>query len=385
MPSSFSLAYGQTPLRVALPHGSLIVDPPPAPAPQDLHDLLQSALEAPVASAPLETKAANARRITLIVSDPTRPDPRREMLDAAIARLPDRAELTLAIATGTHGPCDLSQLGLPPALLDRAAVVNHDGHSDRDLVTVGTTARGTPVRLHRCAVDTDLVVATGCIKPHYFAGYGAGCKSVFPGLGASREIRLNHELKQDPQSAMGVVKGNPCREDLEEAVAMVGAPMFLLNVVVDAFGRAQLAVAGHVREAFERGARACDPFHRVRAPRRRAIVVSDRLPFTGSLYQASKLVAAVAPIAVEGATIVVAAQCPYGTGPVDTVNRAIYEIGLRPRLPRTHDIILVSDLHRRQVEPMYRRYAPTFEAALDSLDEPPVVFPNAGTAIVDAI
>ena len=37
-----------------------------------------------------------------------------------------------------------------------------------------------PVRVHRCVVDADLVIATGCIRPHYFAGFGAGVEGDLP-------------------------------------------------------------------------------------------------------------------------------------------------------------------------------------------------------------
>src|SRR5262249_49731789 len=149
----------------------------------------------------------------------------------------------LAVATGTHGPCRVDDLGLSPTSLRDAAVINHDGHSDADLVELGTTSRGTPVRVHRCLLETDLVVATGCIRPHYFAGFGAGVKALFPGLGAAAAIRINHRLKTDPQARAGVVVGNPCRDDLEEAVRSIPTPTFLLNGVCGPDDRIHTAVA----------------------------------------------------------------------------------------------------------------------------------------------
>lgn len=385
MPLRISLAYGKTPLSVRLPDGSIVVEPPTAPEPPPVADLLESALRAVIHSDSLEQLAAGASRVTIVISDATRAEPRGALLDAVLNRLPASAALTVAIATGTHGPADVEALGIPPGVLARATLVNHDGHRDDDLVHLGTTARGTSVRVHRCVVDTDLVVATGGIKPHYFAGFGAGCKAIFPGLGANHEIRVNHRLKLDPRSVAGNVHDNPCRQDLEEAVSFVKAKMFLLDVVFDGLGRIQSAVAGDIRKAFKTGAQRCDPLFRVRAKGSKSIVVSDALPVTGSVYQASKLVAAVAPIADEGATIVVAAQCPFGTGDVATVNDAIYEIGVRPRLPGTHRIILVSELSEADIAPMYCEHAPTIEAALGQLDGPPTVFPRAGTCIVERV
>src|SRR5690606_15589808 len=140
----------------------------------------------------------------------------------------------------------------------------------------------------------DLVVATGRIKPHYFAGYGAGAKALFPGLGGNAEVRLNHRLKLEAGARAGVVDGNPCREALEEIVDALPARCYLLNVVTDAGGGAQAAVAGDVRAAFRQGAALCEPLFAATAAPAACVVVSDHLPLTASLYQASKLIAAVA-------------------------------------------------------------------------------------------
>src|SRR5205823_12754576 len=169
----------------------------------------------------------SGRRVTVAVSDATRAEPRAAFLDALRRHL-SGVEWTIAIATGTHGPADVDRLGLP-AWARAATIVNHDGRSG--LVDLGTTARGTPVRVHRCVVDADLVIATGCIRPHYFAGFGAGVKAIFPGLGDATAIRINHRLKTEPGARAGIVDGNPVREDLEEAVARVATPKRLLNGV----------------------------------------------------------------------------------------------------------------------------------------------------------
>ena len=391
MPRVITLPFGRRPYHLTLGHPDgpdlhPTVVLPPAPGPtRPLADLLQAALDAPVGSDRLEEAVWPGARVVIAVSDTTRDDPREAMLRALLARMPADIALTIAVANGTHGPCDLGRLGIPADIRARAEVVNHDAHDDRDLVTIGTTRRGTPVRLHRCAALADWVIATGRIKPHYFAGYGAGCKAIFPGLGGNREIRINHRLKQEPGARPGVVDGNPCREDLEEAVRMLPGRSFLLDVVLDDQGGAHAAVAGDIVAAFRAGVRACDPLYRVAAPRAGLVIVSDELPVTGSLYQASKLVAAAAGLLREGGTMIVAAECPEGIGPVETVNRAIYEIGLAPRLPAAHRIVLVSSLPREQVEPSYCAWAPSLEAALAGWSgAEATILPRASTLIVDA-
>lgn len=394
---AISLPFGHQPYRLDLPPGSrthVVMPPEPGPA-RPLDTLLTAALDQPIEAPRLEDAVKPGDRVVLLVSDATRDDPRAAMLAALLARLPGDIAITLAVANGTHGPCALERLGIPPEIWTRATqVVNHDAHDDRALVTIGTTRRGTPIKLHRCLAETDWIIATGRIKPHYFAGYGAGCKTIFPGLGANREIRINHALKREPLARAGVVEGNPCRDDLEEAVGQLAARRFLLNVVIDDRGGAQAAVAGDIRAAFRAGARACERLYRVAAPRAPVVIVSDALPTTSSLYQASKLVAAAAGLLHDGGTMIVVAACAEGIGPVDTVNRGIYELGLVPRLPPRHRIVLVSALSRDEVAPSYCAWAPSVESVLDELDragalgprghEAMTIVPRAGSLIIDA-
>jgi nickel-dependent lactate racemase len=279
----------------------------------------------------------------------------------------------------------VADLGLPAELLARVRPVAHDGHDPSLMVELGSTRRGTPVRVNRCLTEVDLVVATGRIKPHYFAGFGAGAKAIFPGLGENASIRTNHRLKEDAGARPGIVDGNPCREDIEEAVGLLPTPAFLVNCVLDADGRAVAAVAGEVRAAFRAGAELTRPLYRVRAPRSAAVVVSDELPLTASLYQASKLAAAAAELLEPGGTIVIAAECGDGVGGIDVVNRAIYDIGIRPRLPVGHRVVLVSAIPRDIVEQTYCAWAPSVEAALAGIDAHPTVLPRAGDALVEVI
>jgi lactate racemase len=382
------LDYGRRPRSIEVPEGACVVRAPtPTAAPPPVDHLLAEALDHPIGTPRLETHSAASRRVLVIVSDLTRAEPRPNLVAAALSRLPRTADIRIIVATGTHGPADLNEIqrAQPPEVRERVTTwLNHDGADRHPLVSLGTTKRGTPVVINQALLDADLVVATGSIIPHYFAGYGAGCKAIFPGLGGSTEIRVNHRLKLEPGARAGVVDENPCRNDLEEAVALLPKPIFLLNTVVDDDGAARAAVAGDVQEAFRAGAALCAPLYRVTALPSRRILVSGRGPVTSSLYQASKLVAAAAPLVRPGGTVIIAAECAQGTGPVDTVNRAIYEIGVKPRLPTDHRIVLVSGLDRTEVEPTYCEWAPSVEAALaEAGDDPPTILPRAASLLVE--
>jgi lactate racemase len=347
---------------------------------------MESALSRPIGSGRLEERVRGAKRVVVVVSDDTRAEPRDAMLRAVLARLPDALSVRIAVATGTHGPCSIDRLGIGADLASRVDEwIVHDGTRAGELVAIGKTRRGTPVTVNRAVLDADLIVATGCIIPHYFAGYGAGIKAIFPGLGGSREVRINHELKSQPNARAGVVDGNPCREDLEEVADLLPAQPFLLNLVLDDVGGVRAAVAGDVRAAFRAGAAACAPLYKVSARRARCVVVSGKGPITSSLYQASKLVAAAAPLVDDNGTVVLVAECWLGTGPLDIVNRGIFEIGIRPRLPAEHQVLLISALPPELVGKTYCRHVASLEVVLSGLAEPPLVLPRAGSLLCEAV
>lgn len=379
-----TLPYGDRTIAVSTAATTRWLTAPRLPPPEPVATLLTAALDAPVAGLRLEHLARPGDRITVVVSDGTRDEPRDQLLDAVRARLP-AVRLTIAIATGTHGRAGgLGPLGLSRTRHDDALVVDHDGHDPRDLVDVGVTRRGTPVRVHRCAVEADLVIATGVIRPHYFAGFGAGGKALFPGLAEAAAARINHRWKQDPGARPGAIAGNPCREDLDEAVALIGGQQFLLDGIADGHGLLRGAVAGRLPEAFARGVEQARAWVTVAARPARWIVVGDRGPVTASLYQASKCVAAVGPLLADGGTIVLVAPCGEGVGPLAIVNRGIYEIGLAPRLPPHHRIVLVSDLPSATVDATYAAWAPSLDVALAGADELLVV-PEASKLVIHVL
>jgi nickel-dependent lactate racemase len=382
-------------MRVDLPYGSAtyavdlagrdvtVLHAQDLPPPSPLDVLLRSALDAPHGG-PLAIRPTS--RVTLIVSDATRHEPRAAFVDALRERIPD-VRWTVAIATGTHGPARLDDLALPPDLLRDATIVNHDGHRDEHLVELGTTARGTPVRVHRCLVETDHVIATGCIRPHYFAGFGAGAKALFPGLGEATAIRINHQLKTDPHSRAGIVDGNPCRDDLEDAVRLVPTATFLLNAVVGPDEHVHAAVAGDLFAAFRAGVDIARPWFTVRAHPSPLVIASDARPVTATLYQAAKIFAASAPLVAENGTLVVVAECADGIGPLDVVNEAIFRIGVLPRMRPGVKLVLVSALAENVTRQTLVAYAPSVDAVLAAsphVSGPILVLPRASHLLAEA-
>src|SRR5215470_4149940 len=116
------LPYGRAPYLLDLgARRAVLVSAPERPSPPPLTSLLDSALDAPLGTARLEQLARAGAKVTVIVSDATRTEPRAAFLEHLRARLP-AVRWTIAVATGTHGPAPLDALELPAPLLRDARI-----------------------------------------------------------------------------------------------------------------------------------------------------------------------------------------------------------------------------------------------------------------------
>lgn len=302
-------------------------------------ELVREALAHPIGAPSLEELAASSRRIAIAISDATRDEPRDAMLEALLERIPrDRA--TLVVAAGTHRA---DAAVVPRRFRDLPCIVHDATRADR-MVELGTTREGTRVRILREICEADLVVATGRIRPHYFAGYSGGVKSVFPGCGFQRDILDNHLLKADQSARLGRVDDNRCRLDMEEAALMLPGRLFILDVLDDCDGSPVAAASGDAIRAHRELAAKARELFLVQAPRSPVIVVADRPPVTRSLYQASKMLPPAGPLLEAGGTLIMVAECDEGIGPLERVNEGIYRLGVSRQLPPDHRVLLVSGL-----------------------------------------
>jgi nickel-dependent lactate racemase len=326
--------------------------------------LCQRALAEPVSASPLGELAAGAKRIAICVSDATRDEPRAEMLEALLEIVPEN-RVTLVVAHGTHAPVPPTDAVIPRAFCDLPRVI-HDGRREADLVDLGSTTRGTRVRIQRAVAEADLVICTGRVRPHYFAGWSGGVKSVFPGCAHADDILHNHRLKTDPSARLGRTDDNVCRLDMEEAAARVPGRLFMLSVLCDIDGNPVAAAAGDPIRAHRTLGERAHALFTVRAPRSRVVCVADRPPVTSSLYQASKLAPPAGAILEPGGSVIVIADCSEGTGPLERVNLGIYEIGIRPQLPTEHRIFLHSTLDPSTVAQTYATPASDLCATMEA-------------------
>ena len=307
------------------------------------------ALEQPIGSSTFQDRLARSTRVCILIPDETRKDVFGPLWPILKPLLNDKV-VSVGIAAGKHAFIE------PPEGMWR-----HDV-SNADLVDVGYTSRGTRVCYPKHVIEADLRILIGEIRPHYFAGYAGGAKTLFPGVAGVDGIWANHELKASPGARLGQVEHNPCRADMEEAAELAG-PSFIINVIRAPNGSVVDIVAGHPIEAHREGVRRARPvFECDGGPPARMVVISDGYPVTMNLYQACKPLPPAGAVLKEGGTIVLAAQCGDGIGPVDVINEAIYRLGSVHSLPRNHRVILVSERSPKEVQPTFAEYAETVKA-----------------------
>jgi nickel-dependent lactate racemase len=315
------LAYGRTGLTVELPPHTDIVSARFVPGLPDEAEAIREALRRPIASAPLAAKVKSGDKVAIAHSDITRATPNDRILPILLAELEaagvQRRDITLINALGTHRRQTEAELRvmLGDAIVDNYRCLQHDAYDDANLVSLGQTSFGYPVRINRAFMEAEVRILTGFIEPHFFAGFSGGPKGVLPALAGAESVLTNHgrDMIADPQATWGITEGNPIWEEMRE-VALRTEPAFLLNVTLNNRREITGVFAGEMLAAHAAGCAFVQDkaMARVEAPYDIVITTNSGYPLDQNLYQAVKGMSAANQIVRDGGAIIVAAACNDG-------------------------------------------------------------------------
>ena len=285
---------------------------------------MAAALAAPVDCPPLGEEAARAGSACILICDITRPVPNgvvlppliRTLLDAGME--PDR--IAVLVATGLHRPnegAELAALVGDPWVLETVDVANHFARADDDHVLLGTTRRGTAVRLDRRFVDADLRIATGLVEPHFMAGWSGGRKVIAPGVAHAETITTFHSARfmEHPNCTNCVLEGNPLHEEQLEIMAMLGAAR-AVNSVIDDERRVAFLNYGEVVASHAAAVRFAARYATVAVDERFNTVLTSAAghPLDATYYQTVKGMVGPLEILAPGGDLIVASACSEGFG-----------------------------------------------------------------------
>ncbi len=152
---------------------------------------------------------------------------------------------------------------------------------------MGSTRRGTVVKIAETVAEAGLCVWTGDVEFHYFAGYSAGAKAILPGVASPDAIALNHGLMLLPEACAGRSHSNPVRQDIEDAADLL-ARVTIVNAVLRSRKESVACVAGDHRKAYRVAYGVVDQMYKVPVPGTADVVLASAggHPKDLSLYQA---------------------------------------------------------------------------------------------------
>jgi nickel-dependent lactate racemase len=326
VPEEIILPFGTSEIAFKPPAGLHVqVAVPKTGQPLNLHAATASALANPFASPPLVEMARLGQKVCIVFTDATRDVPDEVLAGGMLAELARAGvrpeDILLLCGVGMHRPSTpdekLAKLGAP--IVSRYRVEDSRATVPSELVELGEFD-GIPLSVNRRAADADLLLATGIVEPHQYAGFSGGRKTLAIGAGGEATIAATHSpaMIDRPGVRLGNIAGNPFHEAITESARRAGL-RFIVNVLKDAAGRVVSVAAGEPTATFSTLVEAARPLYECKVDRRFDIVVAGvGHPKDANLYQASRAATYVhfAPEQVlkPGGVLIIPAPCEEGVG-----------------------------------------------------------------------
>jgi nickel-dependent lactate racemase len=324
----YRIPYSKTTLEFDLPPGmrGALATSNPVPPLADVEAAIVAALAHPLGSPPLRELAHSGERACIAFTDVTRASPDHLLVPALLRELEAAGvrdeDITLLCATGMHRPSTPAEkeTKLGAEVVARYRVIDDEPQNPAVLVDLGATPGGVPVSVHRAAVEADVLIATGLVEPHQYAGYSGGRKTV--AVGAAGEALIAHThgpaFLDHPGTRLGRIEGNPFHEAVSEAARRAGL-RFILNVVLDDEQRILKVAAGDPEAAFQDLVAFARMVYEVTIPRQYdAAIGGVGYPKDTNLYQTTRapsyLFFAPTPVVRPGGFFIVPARCEEGAG-----------------------------------------------------------------------
>jgi nickel-dependent lactate racemase len=311
-----------------------VVESATMPPIADVEAEARRALSKPRGSAPLADLARDAvasagarpARAIIAVTDLTRASPDSFLVPPLVDELnrggiPD-AQITVIVAVGLHrATTDAEKREKLGAIVDRVRVIDSDGRDPAKLADLGAIPPyGIPGSTQKIVKDADLVVATGIVEPHQYAGWSGGRKTVAIGCCGEPVITATHGMRflEDPGVRLAKIEGNPFHETVTEIARRAGL-RFCLNVVTDDRERVVAIEAGAPDEVLRALVAVGEKLYTRPIAKQYDIAIAGvGKPKDVNLYQASRAATylrfAPTPVVREGGAIIIPAQLDEGAG-----------------------------------------------------------------------
>lgn len=306
-----------------------VLEPGALPGVSNPSDEAARSLHAPIGSARLSERVRPGMHVALVIDDGSRPTPVAQLLPSVLAELQrggvQLEDITVVPALGVHRPMSgdeiIARIAMPCLRSE-----THDCDDPDRLEYLGLTSRGTPVSFNKTVARADFIVSIGCIEPHIIASFGGGYKNLLPGVASRAAIAHNHALNCRPGTFNMVgqpIERNPMRLDLEEAGAMLKAPVFIVNAVLNSSLEVVCVVSGDPVAAHRAGAEVSAEIYGVRLPALADVVITASHPMDQDLRQGVKALANNIRALRKGGVMLTLVRAEEGVGVFGLANRKL--------------------------------------------------------------
>jgi len=320
------LNYGKGQIPVDLDDGwkVSVIRKPQMPVEANPRSAVQAALARPVGCEPLIEQARGKASACVLICDITRPVPNGQLLPVILRQLLDagmsRDSIRVLVATGLHRPNEgdeLAELIGDNWVMENFRIENHFARNDSDHIDLGTTSKGTRVKLDRRFVDADLKIVTGLVEPHFMAGYSGGRKVIAPGVAHKDTITTFHNARfmSHVKADSCILEGNPLHEEQLEIVRMLGE-VLAVNTVLDEHRRMSFVNFGEVVKSHLEAVRFTENYTVVPVAKRFKTVITSAAgyPLDQTYYQTVKGMVVPTDILAPGGNLIIASECTEGIG-----------------------------------------------------------------------
>lgn len=283
---------------------------------------IEEAFENPIGTPTIGELARGKGRVSIAVDDISRPAPAARLLPSLMRRLEAAGvnldRVLVVLATGTHRPMVRADIvkKIGQVVADRLDV--HNNHPYDNVVNLGVSDRGTPVRVSRFFAEADLKLSVGCITPHGGPGFGGGAKTVIPGVAGIETVVSIHEPGR-LKTGLADVEHNELRDEIEQMVRDRVGLDCIINVVVNSHREVAGLFVGDMIHAHRSGVQLARRVCATEVPIEPVdVAICNAYPkdtdFLQSGMALNVLASSPRPVVREDGTIVIVTASPEGPG-----------------------------------------------------------------------
>ena len=268
---------------------------------------------------------AGGKKLLMVIPDRTRKCGLEVILPILLQRIEsygyNEENIVFLIANGIHPLCDPNIYSdiVGKAVYQRYKFIQHD--CDASSISLGSTRRGTPVKINPLITEFDRIIAVSGVLPHFFAVYGGGPKLILPGCSSRETITANHRLSLNldphwrPGDASPALADNELITDIMEAVSFL-PEIFYIGLILGFDNAPRKIVSGEIISTYKKLAESAEQLFTVSGKRDADMVIVSPggFPKDIDLLQTHKSMFHASAALKDGGEMIVFAECRNGIG-----------------------------------------------------------------------